>query len=631
MNVFKKYGTKGSAKSKSKVDPKEAYAQLVKEAKANGGSLMQALNDRLEHDGEYGIENIEYLIPDVYNNLHGSLPMMIDTMDEQWVNAIYNGVTKANGTRVTVRMQKPTDRAYGYQKGAYKHNSQVEPITSFSVTPTTIYKKQKFNRDDLIDVEPDLIGWVKSEMQVMIRAEIARAILFGDGRDTDSEDHINTSKVKPIMMNHNDDTTYFWGLKESETKEILGYYKNEYTEYDLVQLYIDCLTKSLSEYRGSGNPILFLDAEVYATIKYFRDSHGTYRYMNESDIASEIGCGRIIPVRDWSEITGVWNSRAVELGRPYYPIEMEDESEELHYPLGVFVNPTDYRLGLDEGGKLTWFEKFDIDYNQKKYLLETRCSGTLTGYHQAVVVYMPGTKMDAPPTEPIKLIAKHNLTHTAGGGGSMADTDKYEVSDLMLGGSWREFLTEHYAQDPNNLGKGELAIFDATNGEQDLTPLALEVVLSHIVNDTVTGSVPNYDGKGLGFPDFGDYGEFIELAPHAAYAHAIPFIEVDSTSETAYIGWAETYPSEPAFDKGANIAEYMNFSYNSSEATKTPAVIIWDGSSSNKFVVPCEWLTYIPDEIPSYLESYSFEINAKATLPSGRELTTAIGAYFQVA
>lgn len=619
MNVFKKYGTKGSAKSKSKVDPKEAYAQLVKEAKANGGSLMQALNDRLEHDGEYGIENIEDLIPDTYNNLHGSLPMMIDTMDEQWVNAIYNGVTKANGTRVTVRMQKPTDRAYGYQKGAYKHNSQVEPITSFSVAPTTIYKKQKFNRDDLIDVEPDLIGWVKSEMQVMIRAEIARAILFGDGRDIDSEDHINTSKVKPIMMNHNDDTTYFWGLKESETKEILGYYKNQYTDYDLVQLYIDCLTKSLSEYRGSGNPILFLDAEAYAKIKYFRDSHGTYRYMNESDIAAEIGCGRIIPVRDWSEIAGIWNSRAVELGRPYYPIEMEDESEELHFPLGVFVNPTDYRLGLDEGGKLTWFEKFDIDYNQKKYLLETRCSGTLTGYHQAVVVYMPGTKMDTPPGEPLKLAVHCPFTN---------DPSKYgkPVSTLYRGASWSAWLEDNYAANIESVTEDDFYFFSIDGDTQ--TRIALDDILAAIVDDEVKCYGTH---AGFAFPDFGNYGEIFAEQEQLM----VPFIDIDfagtDPSNPPYLMWAKERFDYPAYDENYDIAEMMEEQYFVGE--KYPKVMFTQGGSTGgAYVVPFKWLAFDPATAVRDYQDYYSTVGIKASCTLGEyEFETYNTAKFQLA
>ena len=232
-----------------------------------------------------------------------------------------------------------------------------------STTPTTIYKKQKMDRDDVADITDfDVVSWIKSEMRVMLDEEIARAILVGDGRSTASDDKINESNIRPIWK---DDSLYTIKatvqLGASETETTKG------------KKFIKAVLKARKSYKGSGNPILLTTEDVLTDLLLIEDTNGRNIYESVDKLATALRVSKIVtsPVLENQTREGV---NAV------------DGDTKTRTLMGIIVNLADYTVGADKGGAVNLFEDFDIDFNQQKYLIETRCSGALTKPYSAIAV-----------------------------------------------------------------------------------------------------------------------------------------------------------------------------------------------------------------------------------------------------
>lgn len=319
---------------------------IVDQAKAPGHTFMSALKGyALEH----GITDIETLFPEAVA-IDGAVPEWVKR-DTEWVGPFLAACRKSPFSRIKSRSADLTfenARAKGYIKGNLK-KEQFFAISQRETTPKTIYKKQKLDRDDILDVDEfDLVAWLKPEMRFMIEEEIARAALIGDGRDVADEDKIDETKIRPIAT---DDEFY--------TTRV---YVNVSDASSTMNEVVDALILNRSKYKGSGTPNMYMSESWIGRFLTLRKPDSTERmYKTLGDLAAEIRVAQIIPVE-----------------------VMEDAYVE--DIVGVIVNPRDYVFGATRGGQLTTFEDFDIDYNQQKYLIETRLCGALVKPKSAVVV-----------------------------------------------------------------------------------------------------------------------------------------------------------------------------------------------------------------------------------------------------
>ena len=307
------------------------------------GSWKEAI---LAHAEEYGITNIETLFPDAtqVNNT----PEWI-TRRMEWVAPVLNGARHLPFARFKSRSADLTHeeaRAKGYIKGNMKKEQFFE-ISGRETTPTTIYKKQKLDRDDIIDITDfNVVDWIWQEMRFMLNEEIARAILIGDGREVDDEDKIPETKIRPIAR---DDEFY--------TDRVIV--PANVSASSLIEQVI----RARENYKGSGEPTAFMTRSVLNDMLLLKDKMGRRLYRNKAELASELEVRDIIVV----------------------PI-LEDATTEDGDLLMILVNLADYSIGTDKGGRITTFEDFDIDFNQHKYLIEGRMSGALTSHKSAQVV-----------------------------------------------------------------------------------------------------------------------------------------------------------------------------------------------------------------------------------------------------
>lgn len=345
---------------------------IFEEAKANG-SLKEAF---LAH----GITNLDYLFPE--SHLLDRDPQIIND-DQSWVATIMNGVHKSPFSRLKTMAADITmeeARAVGYIKGTKKVEEQFA-LLKREVTPKTITKLQKFDRDDILDItDIDIVAWVKSEMQIKLKEEIARAILVGDGRANSSPQKIDESKVIPIYKDvspldgyntqmgnpaHNASSATFAIRRTIE-------YSSGDTAADKAEMLIDDAVRARVDYKGSGSPTLFIGPHALAEMLLIKDSMGRRIYESENALATAMRVKNIVDVPILDSI---------------YRIENEGESDEKRYDLaGIIVNLDDYTIGLDKGGQTTMFDDFDIDYNKYTYLLETRLSGMLTKPYSAIIL-----------------------------------------------------------------------------------------------------------------------------------------------------------------------------------------------------------------------------------------------------
>lgn len=330
------------------------------------GSLREAVSEALGDDAvlthadsdPYGITNIDYLFPEAKNVMN--TPEFIKrNMD--WVSAVMGKTAHTPFSRIKSVFANITEneaRAKGYIKGN-KKKEEVFPLLKRTTTPQTIYKKQKLDRDDIIDITDfDVVSWLRSEMRMMLDEEIARAILIGDGRSSVEEDHISTDHIRPIWT---DDSLY------TINKNVVLDESATYGEK--VDALVDGVIEAQESYEGSGNQVMFCDKWFLTRALLRRNSIGERLWKNKAELASELGVDDIIPVPVFANQKRTVNGVERNL-------------------VGIVVDLRDYNVGADKGGEVNMFDDFDIDYNQEKYLIETRCSGALIRPYSAIALEM---------------------------------------------------------------------------------------------------------------------------------------------------------------------------------------------------------------------------------------------------
>ena len=328
------------------------------------GSLKQAVE---AYALKHGIENIDVLFPEV--RAVTDTPEF-DSRRVEWVKGVLAATRKSPFTRIKSLVADLTweeARAKGYIKGNLKKEEFISAAKRIT-TPTTIYKKQRLDRDDILDITDfNVVTWLQGEMRLMLDEELARAVLIGDGRDPSDEDHIldpvgapQGAGIRSIM---NDDDLYAATVNVN-----LGDANSSPTEIS------DAVVRAMRLYKGSGSPTLYTTLPVITNMLLVRDTLGRRIYSTVSDVASEMGVSGIVACQ-----------------------VLEDEPD----LLGIIVNLTDYTVGTDAGGDVNFFDFFDIDYNQYKYLLETRVSGALTKVRSALVLKsVVGTDVLVAPNAP---------------------------------------------------------------------------------------------------------------------------------------------------------------------------------------------------------------------------------------
>ncbi|MBO7452431.1 MAG: phage major capsid protein [Clostridiales bacterium] len=300
----------------------------------------------------YGINGIDYLFPEARTLT--DTPEFIKR-DTDWVDVVLAGVHKTPFSRIKTvfaNITEPEARAKGYIKGNQKVN-EFFALMKRVTTPQTIYKKQKFDRDDILDItDMNVVAWVKTEMRMMLNEELCRAILVGDGRDISSDDKINEINIRPIVSDAN-----LFTIKQAVTE-------GEDDE-ETAKNAIKAALRARKDYKGSGNPIFFTTEDWLTNMLLIEDSIGRRLYSTEAEVASAIRARKIVTV---PVLEGYTDANDREL-------------------IGIFVNLNDYNVGTDKGGEVNMFDDFDIDFNQYKYLIETRCSGALTKPYSAIALF----------------------------------------------------------------------------------------------------------------------------------------------------------------------------------------------------------------------------------------------------
>lgn len=331
------------------------HAEILEESFRDGkkyGSLKESIK---EHALEHGIDDIDLLFPDP--KATATEPTMV-TRDMDWVNVVMNGVHHVPFARIKSLYADLTEdeaRAKGYIKGKYK-KEQVFGLLKRTTQPTTVYKKQKLDRDDMIDAEFDIVPMIRKEMRMMLNEELARAYLFGDGRPASSDDKINEQCIRPVWTDE-----AFFTINATFTVQTSA------TADDKAKAFIRAAIKARKDYKGSGNPVLFTTEDVLTDMLLLTDSTGRDIYTDEAQLARKLRVSRIVTVP-------VMEGLKREVG---------GKNRELY---GLILNLNDYNVGADRGGQVSMFDDFDIDYNAQKYLIETRCSGSLVKPYSAIAV-----------------------------------------------------------------------------------------------------------------------------------------------------------------------------------------------------------------------------------------------------
>lgn len=317
------------------------------------GSLKESV---LAHAQDYGIENIGTLFPEP--KALTNTPEFIKR-DTGWVDEVMNGVHRSPFSRIKsvfADLREDEARALGYMKGNLK-KEEVFSLLKRSTAPTTIYKKQKLDRDDVVDITDfDVVAWIRGEMRVMLNEEIARAALIGDGRLASSDDKIDENCIRPI-----------WTENELYAVKRTINFAAGATDDAKAKAFIREIIKSRKDYKGSGNPTLFTTEDMLTNCLLLEDTTGRLIYTGEDQLRTALRVKKIVTVPVMENLT-------------------RNDSGTTKTLQGIVVNLTDYTIGADKGGAVNAFDDFDIDYNQMKYLIETRCSGALTKPFSAIVV-----------------------------------------------------------------------------------------------------------------------------------------------------------------------------------------------------------------------------------------------------
>ena len=320
------------------------------------GSLREAV-DELCHSADYGIDEIDMLFPEA-KNLNN--PPEFIKRDMDWVGTVMSGVHHTPISRIKSMFANITEdeaRAKGYIKGKLK-KEEVFSLLKRTTTPCTIYKKQKLDRDDVIDITDfDVVAWLKAEMRMMLNEEIARAILIGDGRLASDDDHINETNIRPIWKDED-----LFTIKTSVTVA------SDATDDDIAKAMIKAAVKSRKNYKGSGNPVFYTTEDFLTDALLLEDTQGYRLYKSVNELATAMRVSKIITVPVMENLTRT---------------DSENKTRTL---MGLIVNLNDYNVGADKGGAVSMFDDFDIDYNQMKYLIETRCSGALIKPYSAIAL-----------------------------------------------------------------------------------------------------------------------------------------------------------------------------------------------------------------------------------------------------
>lgn len=307
--------------------------------------------DELAHS----IENMDFLFPDDHNL--DTVPHIVDR-DQTWVDKVMNSVHHVPFARVKVMFADLTEddaRAKGYIKGNYK-KEQVFKLLKRSTTPTTVYKKQRFDRDDIIDMSTmDVVAFTKKEQRGKLNEELAMAFLISDGRDDASDDKINELNIRPIF---NDDDFY--------TIKVVVQPGTNATDDAKAKATIKSIIKARKEYKGSGSPTFYTTDDVLTDMLLLEDGIGHPLYADEAALARKLRVKEIVTV---PRMEGRKGAKGGDL-------------------LGIVVNLADYTVGADKGGEVNMFDDFNIDYNQLIYLIETRCSGAMTTPYGAMAIEM---------------------------------------------------------------------------------------------------------------------------------------------------------------------------------------------------------------------------------------------------
>lgn len=340
------------------------------------GSLREAVNENFEEGGvlahsiptdgmvgpspstasqTYGFRDPDMLFPE-YRNVNGNTPEWI-SRNMDWVQKVMSSVKRSPFSRIKSQFADITEdeaRAKGYIK-AHDKKDEVFTLLKRTTDPQTIYKKQKLDRDDIVDITDfDVVAWIKAEMRVMLNEEIARAILIGDGRLSSSDDKIQENHVRPIVT----DVDLF------NVKVPVTAVQGE----DTAKTQINTIIRSRKKYKGSGNPTFFTTEDVLTEMLLLEDGIGHKLYKTEAEVATALRVKEIVTVE-------AMENQTVKVSNKKYPL------------LGVIVNLQDYNVGADKGGEINLFDDFDIDVNQYKYLIETRISGALIKPFSALTVY----------------------------------------------------------------------------------------------------------------------------------------------------------------------------------------------------------------------------------------------------
>jgi HK97 family phage prohead protease len=347
------------------------FQQIMADAKRLG-SLRDAVNENFEEGGvlahsipmdgmtgpssatasqAYGFRDPDMLFPE-FRSVNGNTPEWL-SREMDWVQKVLGGVHRTPFSRIKSVYADITEdaaRAKGYIKGNLK-KEEVFTLLKRTTDPQTIYKKQKMDRDDIIDITDfDVVAWIKAEMRVMLNEEIARAILIGDGRSADSDDKIQENHVRPIVTDVD-----LYNVKVPVTKA--G-----------AKEQINAIIRARKKYKGTGNPTFFTTEDVITEMLLLEDGIGHKLYKTEQELATALRVSSIVTVEPMEG----------------YKVKINNANYDL---IGVIVNLTDYNVGADKGGEINLFDDFDIDYNQFKYLMETRISGALIKPFSALTIY----------------------------------------------------------------------------------------------------------------------------------------------------------------------------------------------------------------------------------------------------
>ena len=327
-------------------------ALAMEDAKRGAGSSLK------EAVLAHGIENLDIMFPD-HKTINGE-PEFIKRNDD-WVTKVLSGVHHTPFARIKTifaDITKDQARAKGYTKGNLKIE-EVFKLLKRTTNPTTVYKKQKLDRDDVLDIDWNVLPFLKKEIRMMLDEELARAFLIGDGRDPveEANDKIDEDCIRPI-----------WKMEDLFTVKVAVPVAAAATADAKAKAFIKACIKSRKEYKGSGNPTMFMSEDMLTDCLLIEDANQRIIYDTVEKLAAALRVKEIVPVPVMEGLTRT------------------DAEEKVRTLAGIYVNLNDYNVGTDKGGEVNFFDDFDIDYNQMKYLMETRCSGTLTKPYSAVAI-----------------------------------------------------------------------------------------------------------------------------------------------------------------------------------------------------------------------------------------------------